>query len=273
MASVAVTEPSLSPVSEALVPACMFAPERGCGDDPAGSEHCDDGEALNGKLGDHVDFTSKRGCRRLSGHSLINAVSVSQRGCRRLSDGGDYGLDEVDMQASVATVLSLSEQIGADMVLLRDRPEAGGRVRDYLIRRRVGEADFLEVRVAVVGNVDAGKSTLLGVLTHGELDNGRGFARQKLFRHKHEMESGRTSSVGNDILGFDQRGAVVNLPDGHGGSLDWTKICERSAKVITFIDLAGHEKYLKTTVFGMTGHLPDFCMLMGERVHSVSDSL
>lgn len=63
-------------------------------------------------------------------------------------------------------------------------------------------------RVAVVGNVDAGKSTLLGVLTHGELDNGRGFARQKLFRHKHEIESGRTSSVGNDILGFDQKGQV-----------------------------------------------------------------
>lgn len=45
--------------------------------------------------------------------------------------------------------------------------------------------------MAVVGNVDAGKSTLLGVLTHGELDNGRGHARMKLFRHKHEMESGR----------------------------------------------------------------------------------
>ncbi len=116
--------------------------------------------------------------------------------------------------------------------------------------------------MAVVGNVDAGKSTLLGVLTHGELDNGRGFARQKLFRHKHEMESGRTSSVGNDILGFDQEGQVVNKPDSHGGSLDWTTICERSSKVITFIDLAGHEKYLKTTVFGMTGHMPDFCMLM-----------
>lgn len=60
--------------------------------------------------------------------------------------------------------------------------------------------------MAVVGNVDAGKSTLLGVLTHGELDNGRGYARQRLFRHKHEMESGRTSSVGNDILGFDSIG-------------------------------------------------------------------
>lgn len=114
--------------------------------------------------------------------------------------------------------------------------------------------------VAVVGNVDAGKSTLLGVLTHGELDNGRGHARQRLFRHKHEMESGRTSSVGNDILGFDSVGKVVNKID--HGTLDWVKIVEKSAKVITFIDLAGHERYLKTTVFGMTGHAPDFGMLM-----------
>ncbi len=52
----------------------------------------------------------------------------------------------------------------------------------------------------MTGNVDAGKSTLLGVLTHGVLDDGRGVARQKLFRHKHEIETGRTSSVGN--VGF-----------------------------------------------------------------------
>ena len=71
-------------------------------------------------------------------------------------------------------------------------------------------------RVAVVGNVDAGKSTMLGVLTHGELDNGRGVARQKLFRHKHEIETGRTSSVGKDILGFDKDGNVVNRTDMHG---------------------------------------------------------
>lgn len=67
-----------------------------------------------------------------------------------------------------------------------------------------------------MGNVDAGKSTLLGVLTHGELDNGRGYARKKLFRHKHEVESGRTSSVGNDILGFDPKGGIINKSDGHG---------------------------------------------------------
>lgn len=53
---------------------------------------------------------------------------------------------------------------------------------------------------------------------------------------------------------------MVNKSD--HGTLDWVKICEKSAKVITFIDLAGHERYLKTTVFGMTGHVPDFGMLM-----------
>lgn len=32
--------------------------------------------------------------------------------------------------------------------------------------------------------------------------------------------------------------------------------------MITFIDLAGHERYLKTTVFGLVGFAPDFVMLM-----------
>ncbi|XP_047221451.1 GTP-binding protein 2-like isoform X5 [Girardinichthys multiradiatus] len=39
-------------------------------------------------------------------------------------------------------------------------------------------------------------------------------------------------------------------------------ICECSSKMITFIDLAGHQKYLKTTVFGLTSYCPDFAMLV-----------
>jgi GTPase len=79
--------------------------------------------------------------------------------------------------------------------------------------------EIVEVRVAVVGNVDSGKSTLTGVLTRGGLDDGRGkvsldidymlgsgrstrYDRQTrvaLFRHKHELETGRTSSVGLEV--------------------------------------------------------------------------
>lgn len=47
--------------------------------------------------------------------------------------------------------------------------------------------DFQDVRVAVAGSMDAGKSTLIAVLTHGtygepQLDNGHGGARTSVFR-------------------------------------------------------------------------------------------
>ncbi|XP_055331213.1 GTP-binding protein 1-like [Paramacrobiotus metropolitanus] len=176
--------------------------------------------------------------------------------------GNNDGFTEPEMTKALETLLLVCQTAKASCIFLRQRKSDNGIINTYLIRRQADEEDFLEVRIAVLGNVDAGKSTLLGVLTHGELDNGRGLARMKLFRHKHEQESGRTSSVGHDILGFDADGKVVNRAFAHGNDLDWEGICKQSSKVITFIDLAGHEKYLKTTIFGMTGHLPDFCMLV-----------
>ncbi|XP_076638625.1 GTP-binding protein 1 isoform X2 [Colletes latitarsis] len=218
----------------------------------------------------NIDYSSIRGKSVLVSPSEDQYELLLRRLKERIQDGGsetifdigigedgsEDGLKEDEYEASVATLQSLAATLEADCVLLRQNKVDQGLVGQYLVRQRLDRQDFLEIRVAVVGNVDAGKSTLLGVLTHGELDNGRGLARQKLFRHKHEAETGRTSSVGNDILGFDSVGNVVNKPE--HGSLDWVKICEKSSKVITFIDLAGHERYLKTTVFGMTGHAPDF---------------
>lgn len=66
----------------------------------------------------------------------------------------------------------------------------------------------IEVRVAVMGSADAGKSTLLGVMTQGQLDNGRGRARLNMFRHLHEVQSGRTSSISHEILGFNSKVCV-----------------------------------------------------------------
>ena len=131
-----------------------------------------------------------------------------------------------------------------------------------LIRQTPDTAEeVIETRIAVVGNVDAGKSTMLGVLVKGNLDDGRGKARVNLFRHKHEIESGRTSSVGLEIMGFDSHGEVVtsSVP---GRKLTWGEIGTRSAKVISFTDLAGHEKYLRTTVFGLLSSAPNYCLLM-----------
>lgn len=137
--------------------------------------------------------------------------------------------------------------------------DCGGKV---LIRQNPATVEnVIETRIAVVGNVDAGKSSMLGVLVKGDLDDGRGKARVNLFRHKHEIETGRTSSVGMEIMGFDTQGRVITS-DVPGRKLSWEEIGKRSAKVITFTDLAGHERYLRTTVFGLLSSSPNYCLLM-----------
>ncbi|CAD6195887.1 unnamed protein product [Caenorhabditis auriculariae] len=172
------------------------------------------------------------------------------------------GLTEEDLKVAVENHKKILENVPAIGTQLHQRKTGNKFTEVWLLRDPPKTDDFIELRVAVVGNVDAGKSTLLGVLTHSTLDDGRGLARTKLFRHKHEFESGRTSSVGNDILGFGVDGQVVNQPDPHNNKLDWVQISHDCSKLVTFIDLAGHEKYLKTTIFGMTGHMPDYTMLM-----------
>lgn len=159
--------------------------------------------------------------------------------------------------------LLLTKNVGGDVegqVAANDKDkDCSGKI---LIRRNPATVEsVIETRIAVVGNVDAGKSSMLGVLVKGDLDDGRGKARVNLFRHKHEIETGRTSSVGMEIMGFDTQGKTITS-DVPGRKLSWEEIGKRSAKVITFTDLAGHERYLRTTVFGLLSSSPNYCLLM-----------
>ncbi|XP_050358250.1 GTP-binding protein 2-like [Nymphalis io] len=40
------------------------------------------------------------------------------------------------------------------------------------------------------------------------------------------------------------------------------RIGERSAKLVSFLDLAGHSKYQRTTLHGLTGYSPHYAMLV-----------
>jgi len=123
-----------------------------------------------------------------------------------------------------------------------------------------GEPDL---RVAVIGNVDSGKSTLVGVLTRCVMDDGRGSARSLVFNFSHEQANGRTSSIGHEIMGFRPDGSQV-APERITESKNktWSHIVENSNRVLTFLDLCGHERYLKTTIFGLVGLMPDYAMIV-----------
>lgn len=169
-------------------------------------------------------------------------------------------LAEAARRLRADTQLLLTKNVGGE---LDGTPTKDGHCSGKVMIRQTPATveEVIETRIAVVGNVDAGKSSMLGVLVKGELDDGRGKSRVNLFRHKHEIETGRTSSVGMEIMGFDTAGEVV-LSDTPGRKLSWEEIGRRSAKVITFSDLAGHERYLRTTVFGMLSSSPNYCLLM-----------
>ncbi|EPB68483.1 elongation factor Tu protein [Ancylostoma ceylanicum] len=156
--------------------------------------------------------------------------------------GKASGIPTKDLEIAVANHVKALASIPAVGTKIETRTNGGKSTEVWLVRDPPKGEDFIEVRVAVVGNVDAGKSTLLGVLTHSALDDGRGLARTKLFRHKHEFESGRTSSVGNDILGFDVHGEVVNKPDPHNNNLDWVQISRDCSKVGANMGIIGTTK-------------------------------
>ncbi|GAB1607488.1 GTP-binding protein 2-like [Argonauta hians] len=170
------------------------------------------------------------------------------------------GLPKLELEASLNTLRKMAKKLGATITILRERAvdTESRKALQILVRKVPDDQQFIDLRLAVLGNVDAGKSTLLGVLTQGELDNGQGRARLNLFRHLHEIQSGRTSSISHDILGFNNLGQVVNYKEARTVE----EICENSTKLITLIDLAGHQKYLKTTIFGLTGYCPDCAMLV-----------
>lgn len=59
-------------------------------------------------------------------------------------------------------------------------------------------------------------------------------------------------------MGFDLNGQVVSA----GRNTTWTDIVTNSSKVVTFFDMAGHERYLKTTIYGLTSMFPDYVLCM-----------
>lgn len=100
------------------------------------------------------------------------------------------------------------------------------------------EPIITELGIAVAGSADSGKSTFVGVMTTGKLDNGDGSARISVARYPHEIKSKKTSSISSKT------------------------VITKNKKAVTLIDLCGQEQYFKTTAYGISGHFPDYSFLI-----------
>jgi len=174
-------------------------------------------------------------------------------------NGGIVGLTENEYKTSRDILEVVAKKNNYVLSLLSEQKVDEERKMYEFLVREFNPKKYVEIRVACAGSVDAGKTSLLGVLLSGKNDNGRGSARLNVFNYQHEVKSGRTSSVAQHILGFDEKGDVVNYQD---YMKSWSEIVKASSKIVTFFDLCGHEKYLKTTITGLTSQIPDLVLIL-----------
>lgn len=127
-----------------------------------------------------------------------------------------------------------------------------------------------EIGLAILGNVDAGKSSLTACLSERILDNGDGSARSRVFVHDHEKTTGRTSDISSKVIEYTEKHLdaflegkyvvendkkVKNKQHNNGEN-------EEKMKIISLHDLCGHEKYFKTTTHGVSSMYPDYAILV-----------
>lgn len=172
-------------------------------------------------------------------------------------NGTLLGLNKEEYKESIINLELIANKINCIVIKIYEILKNDNYIGEFLIRED-DKNNRIDIKIGVAGNVDSGKSTTIGTMTKGVLDDGRGKARLHVFNYKHEIDSGRTSSIGHQIMGFDNNANVINSNKNNS----WSDIANQATKLISFYDLAGHEKYLRTTIYGLTSIHPDYCLIM-----------
>eukprot|EP00192_Tetraselmis_astigmatica_P002256 CAMPEP_0117686214 /NCGR_PEP_ID=MMETSP0804-20121206/22300_1 /TAXON_ID=1074897 /ORGANISM="Tetraselmis astigmatica, Strain CCMP880" /LENGTH=1054 /DNA_ID=CAMNT_0005497831 /DNA_START=599 /DNA_END=3763 /DNA_ORIENTATION=+ len=181
-------------------------------------------------------------------------------------NGYPRGLEPRELEPSLSTIMAMADRLDAAATVDRILEAPRGRVALRLSVRRLAtdEVNYEDVRVVALGGSGAGKSTLVSVLCHGadgrpSLDDGRGAARTAVFRHKHEVETGRTSAVSQHSVGYDEDDCVVNYAG--VSCATQAEVSASASKLVSLVDVGGHKKFMKTALHGLTAMVPDFAML------------
>lgn len=204
----------------------------------------------------------------LSHHSPGNGQAIYRIGVT--DDGACVGLNERQANLSLRTFHSMARQLNASVKLLNEitvKVKSRGKIHqrtayELSVKASDKNESLPELRVALLGATNSGKSSLMSLLTQGVLDNGNGLARSALgFRFRHELISGHTSSVLREIYGYSDRNEVVNYrPEGNVTCPE--EILEQAKHLVHLLDLAGSRKHLKTTIYGLVCNAANFALLV-----------
>lgn len=132
------------------------------------------------------------------------------------------------------------------------------------------ESQSEQLRVSLTGSTTSGKSSLLGTLSTSTLDNGRGKSRLSLLKHRHEIVSGVTSSLAQELIGYQEVATVkkaiasntnvINYASGNVSSWNDIHAASEEGRLVFVTDSAGHPRYRRTTVRGLVSWAPHWTL-------------
>ena len=135
----------------------------------------------------------------------------------------------------------------------------------------ISRSKVVQLRVSLTGASTSGKSSLLGTLTTSILDNGRGKSRLNLLKHRHEIASGVTSSVAQELVGYHEKGSiemseqpkcvpdVINYASENVSS--WNDIHASAARLMFLSDSPGLPRYSKSTIRTLVSWKPHWTVV------------
>ena len=177
-------------------------------------------------------------------------------------NGNTLGISKQELEISLNVINTIANNLGCKTKIMKLIQGKEGLIAEMHIKKQ--EDDLLnkiEITIGVLGEGGTGKSTIIGVLINGVLDNGKGLARTNVFRHKHEILCGKTSSFSHQILGFDEEGKLTNYGDLLKPSL--SQIVSKSTKIINFYDMAGGNKtFNKSTLSTLSKEYLDYLLFV-----------
>jgi len=191
-------------------------------------------------------------------------------------NGNTLGISKEELEISLSVLNTIAINLGCKAKVTDLIQGKEGLIAEMYIKKQ--EENFLnkiEVTIGVIGEEGTGKTTLIGVLINGMLDNGKGLARMNVFRHKHEILCGKTSSFSHQILGFDEKGELTNY--GNLLRLSSSQIVSKSTKIINFYDMAGSPKtFNRTTITALSNEYLDYLLFVisaNEPITKITENL
>lgn len=87
-------------------------------------------------------------------------------------DGHPTGLSDQELRDTVHTIQIMAMELRCQLFLVYLKKGSHGKIARIMLKRSSQDAEHVpDVRICIVGDADSGKSTLLGVLTTGKMDN------------------------------------------------------------------------------------------------------